>query len=318
MKLQSERFALPSFRRSFIGAAALALCAGHALAVQPFVVKDIRVEGIQRTEAGTVFSYLPVRVGETFDDEKGITALKALYATGFFKDIRLEEDKGVLVVLVEERPAIAKVDFTGTHEFEEDQLIKALKEIGVGEAKIYDKAAVDRSEQELKRQYLSRGLYGVKVTTTITPLERNRVSVMFNVDEGEMARIKQISFVGNKAFSDKELREELELDTSGWFTWYSKADQYSKTKLTGDIEAIKSFYLDRGYLEANVESTQVSISPDKKDIYLTINITEGEKYTVSGIKLEGEMFGREEELRSLVLLRPGRPSSGFLQTEHSG
>ncbi len=314
MKLHSDRFALPSFRRSLIGAAVLALCAAPALAVSPFVVKDIRVEGIQRTEAGTVFSYLPVRVGETFDDEKSIAAIKALYATGFFKDVRLEEENGVLVVLVEERPAIATVDFTGTKEFEKDMLIKALGDIGVGEAKIFDKASVDRAEQELKRQYLSRGLYGVKITTTVTPIERNRVTVMFNVDEGEMARIKQINIVGNKTFSDKELREAMQLGTSGWFSWYTKADQYSKTKLTGDIEAIKSFYLNRGYLEANVESTQVAITPDKKDIYLTINITEGEKYTVSDIKLDGEMFGREEELKKLVLLKPGQTYSGELLT----
>jgi outer membrane protein insertion porin family len=315
MKLHSDRFALPFFRRSLIGAAALALCAGHALAVTPFVVKDIRVEGIQRTEAGTVFSYLPVRVGETFDDEKSITAIKALYATGFFKDVRLEEENGVLVVLVEERPAISTVDFTGTKEFEKDVLVKALKEIGVGEAKIFDKASVDRAEQELKRQYLSHGLYGVKITTTVTPIERNRVTVMFNVDEGEIARIKGINIVGNKHFSDKELRETMALSTSGWFTWYSKADQYSKTKLTGDIETLKSFYLNRGYLEVNIESTQVSITPDKKDIYLTVNITEGEKYTVSAVKLDGEMFGREEELKSLLLLKPGSTYSGELLTE---
>src|SRR4051812_33164105 len=287
MKLHSDRFALPFQRRSLIGAAVLALCSGQALAVTPFVVKDIRVEGIQRTEAGTVFSYLPVRVGETFDDDKGTAAIKALYATGFFKDVRLEEENGVLVVLVEERPAIASVDFTGTKEFEKDMLVKALKEIGVGETKIFDKASVDRAEQELKRQYLSHGLYGVKITTTVTPIERNRVNIMFNVDEGDVAKIKGINFVGNHAFSDKELRQQLQLSTSGWFTWYSKADQYSKTKLTGDLEAIKSFYLDRGYLEANVESTQVSITPDKKEIYLTINVTEGEKYTVSGVKIEG-------------------------------
>ena len=315
MKLHSDRFALPFFRRSLIGAAALALCAGHALAVNPFVVKDIRVEGIQRTEAGTVFTYLPVRVGETFDDEKSITAIKALYATGFFKDVRLEEENGVLVVLVEERPAISTVDFTGTKEFEKDVLVKALKEIGVGEAKIFDKASVDRAEQELKRQYLSHGLYGVKITTTITPIERNRVTVMFNVDEGDIARIKGINIVGNKHFTDKELRETMALSTSGWFTWYSKADQYSKTKLTGDIEALKSFYLNRGYLEVNIESTQVSITPDKKDIYLTINITEGEKYTVSAVKLDGEMFGREEELKSLLLLKPGMTYSGERLTD---
>jgi outer membrane protein insertion porin family len=316
MKLQSDRsaplrFALPS-RRSLIGAAVLAMCAGHAAAVAPFVVKDIRVEGIQRTEAGTVFSYLPVRVGETFDDDKGTAAIKALYATGFFKDVRLEEENGVLVVLVEERPAISTVDFTGTKEFEKDMLVKALKEIGVGETKIFDKASVDRAEQELKRQYLSHGLYGVKITTTVTPIERNRVTIMFNVDEGDVAKIKGINIVGNKAFSDKQLREILQLNTSGWFTWYSKADQYSKQKLTGDLESIKSWYGNHGYLEATVESTQVAITPDKKEIYLTINITEGEKYTITGVKMEGETFGREQELKQLILLRPGQTYSGEL------
>ncbi|WP_308920504.1 outer membrane protein assembly factor BamA [Janthinobacterium sp. J1-1] len=310
MKLHSARIALPSFRRSLIGAAVLALCSGHALAVAPFVVKDIRVEGIQRTEAGTVFAYLPVKVGETFTDEKSIAAIKALYATSMFKDVRLEADGDVLVVLVEERPAIAAVEFTGTKEFEKDVLVKALKEIGVGEAKIFDKASVDRAEQELKRQYLSHGLYGVKITTTVTPIERNRVNVVFAVDEGDVARIKQINIVGNKAFSDKELREQLALNTGGWFSWYTKADQYSKTKLTGDIESLKSYYLDRGYIEMQVDSTQVSITPDKKDIYLTINITEGEKYTVTGSKFEGEMFGREEELKALNLMREGQIYSG--------
>ncbi len=313
MKSQPDRFALPFIRRSLIGAAVLTLCASNALAANPFVVKDIRVEGIQRTEAGTVFSYLPVRVGETFDDAKASSAIKALYATGFFKDIRLEEENGVLVVLVEERPAISSVDFTGTKEFEKDMLVKALAEIGVAQTRIFDKASVDRAEQELKRQYLSHGLYGVKITTTVTPIERNRVTVMFNIDEGDVAKIKGINIIGNKAFSDKQLRQLLELRPSGWFTWYSKADQYSKQKLTGDLETIKSWYLNHGYLEANVESTQVSITPDKRDIYLTLNITEGEQYTVSSVKLEGEMFGREEELKELIVLQPGKTYVGDLQ-----
>ncbi|MYM39218.1 outer membrane protein assembly factor BamA [Duganella qianjiadongensis] len=310
MKLYSDRITSSPFRRSLIGAAVLALCAGSAMAIEPFVVKDIRVEGIQRTEAGTVFSYLPVRVGETFNDDKGVAAIKALYATSFFKDVKLERDGDVLVVLVEERPAISKVEFTGTKEFEKDTLVKALKDIGVGETKIFDKASVDRAEQELKRQYLSHGLYGVKIVTTVTPIERNRVNITFAVDEGEIAKIKQINIVGNKVFSDKELKDELALNTGGWFSWYTKSDQYSKTKLTGDIESLKSYYLNRGYIEMQIDSTQVSITPDKKDIYITINITEGQKYTVSGIKFEGETFGREEELRSLVLLRKGETYSG--------
>ncbi|WP_420475063.1 outer membrane protein assembly factor BamA [Noviherbaspirillum sp. ST9] len=310
MKLYSERSPQPFLSRRLIAVAAFALCAGHALAVDPFTIKDIRVEGIQRTEAGTVFSYLPVRVGETYNDEKGAAAIKALYATGFFKDVRLEVEGNVLVVSVEERPAIAAVDFSGTKEFDKEQLTKALKDIGLGESRIFDKALVDRAEQELKRQYLSRGLYGVQITTTVTPVERNRVNISFAVDEGEVSRIKQINIIGNKAFPEKDLLGLLNLRTPGWFTWYTKADQYSKQKLTGDIESLRSFYLNRGYLEMQVESTQVSITPDKRDIYITINISEGEKFTVGDVKLEGDMFGREEELRGLVELKSGDVYSG--------
>lgn len=315
MKLHSAHFTAPTFSRRLIAAAAIALCSGQAFAADPFVVKDIRVEGIQRTEAGTVFSYLPVRVGDTFTDEKGTAAIKALYATGFFKDVRIEAEGNVLVVQVEERPAIASVDFTGIKEFDKDQLTKALKEIGVAESRIFDKSQVDRAEQELKRQYLSRGLYGAKVTTTITPVERNRVAVSFAVDEGEVSRIKQISFVGNKVFSDKELLEQIKLTTPGWFTWYSKADQYSKQKLAADIESLRSYYLDRGYLEMQVESTQVSITPDKKDIYITVNLNEGDKYTVSDIKLDGEMLGLDADLASLVQLKKGDIYNGSKLTD---
>lgn len=315
MKLHSAHLPAPIFSRSLIAAAALTLCSGEVLAAEPFVVKDIRVEGIQRTEAGTVFSYLPVRVGDTFTDEKGTAAIKALYATGFFKDVRVEAEGDVLVIQVEERPAIASVDFTGIKEFDKEQLTKALKEIGVGESRIFDKSQVDRAEQELKRQYLSRGLYGAKVTTTVTPVERNRVAVTFGVDEGEVSRIKQINIVGNKAFTDGTLRDQLKLTTPGWFTWYTKADQYSKQKLAGDIESLRSYYLDRGYLEMQVESTQVSITPDKKDIYITINVNEGEKYTVSDIKLDGEMFGMQSDLASLVQLKKGDVYSGTKLTD---
>jgi outer membrane protein insertion porin family len=310
MKFIPESLPLPSFPRRLIATAVFAICAHSTWAVEPFVIKDIRIEGIQRTEPGTVFSYLPVRVGDTYTDQKGETAIKALYATGFFKDVRLEVEGNVLVVAVEERPAIASVEFSGVKEFDKDQLAKALKDIGLGESRIFDKALLDRAEQELKRQYLSRGLYGVEVTTTVTPIERNRVNITFAVDEGEVARIKQINIIGNKAFSDKELRGLMDLRTPGWFTWYTKADKYSKQKLTGDIETLRSYYLNRGYLEMQVESTQVSISPDKKDIYITINISEGEKFTVGNVKLEGEMLGREEELKKLVELQPGDVYSG--------
>jgi len=315
MKFYSERFSLPFFPRRLIAAAALAMCSSHAFAIEPFEVKDIRVEGLQRTEAGTVFNYLPLKVGETYNDDKGSAAIKALYATGLFKDIRIEVEGNVLVVAVEERPTINTVNFTGEKEFEKDALVKGLKEIGIGETKIFDRSLVERAEQELKRQYLSHGLYGVQITTTVTPIERNRVNIAFAIEEGDAARIKQIKFVGNHVFSDSELLKQIKLSTPGWFTWYSKSDQYSKQKLSGDIETLKSYYLDRGYLEMQIESTQVEITSDKKDIYLTVNITEGEKYTISNIKLEGEMLGREEEFKKLMLLNAGDVYSGQKLTD---
>lgn len=288
-----------------IGVLGTLFVATPALAFEPFVVKDIRVEGIQRTEAGTVFSYLPVKVGERFTDEKASQAIKSLFATGFFKDVRIEVDKDVIVVVVDERPAISSIEFVGTKEFDKDTLKKGLKEVGLAESRIFDRAVLERAEQELKRQYLSKGLYGVQITTTVTPLDRNRVGVNFNIVEGEAAKIRQISIIGNKAFKEKELVDLFSLTTPGWFTWFSKSDQYSKPKLSADIEALRSFYLNRGYLDFSIESTQVSITPDKKDIYITLSINEGEKYTVSDVKLAGNMVVPETELQKLVKLKSG-------------
>lgn len=286
-----------------------------ALALEPFVVKDIRVEGIQRTEAGTVFSYLPVKVGETMDDDKAAAAIKALFATGFFKDVRLEAEDGVLVVLVEERPAIAQINITGAKEFDKEQLKDGLKQTGLAESRIFDRSLLDKAEQELKRLYLSRGKYGVNITTTVAPLERNRVAINFDIAEGEVAKIRRINIVGNKAFKEKDLLDLFVLRTPGWLTWYSKNDQYSKQKLAADLETLRSFYLNQGYLEFSVDSTQVSISPEKKDIFITVNITEGPKYTVSDIKMAGELLVPEEELRKLIKIKPGEVFSREKITE---
>ncbi len=283
----------------------MSLYGASAWAFQPFVIKDIRVEGIQRTEAGTVFSYLPVKVGEKLDDEKAASAIKALYGTGFFKDVRLEVEGDVLIVMVQERPAISQIDFVGLKEFDKKQLVDGLKQVGLAEGRIFDKSLLDKAEQELKRQYLSRGKYAVAVTTTITPLERNRTAISFNITEGEVAKIQQINIVGNQAFPEKELLDLFVLSTPGWMSWWSKNDQYSKQKLAADIETMRSHYLNRGYLEFNLDSTQVSISPDKQSIYVTINITEGQKYTVSDVKLAGEMLVPEEELRKLIKIKQG-------------
>lgn len=282
-----------------------ACCASVSWALEPFVVKDIRVEGIQRTEAGTVFSYLPVKVGDTLDDEKAATAIKTLYATGFFKDVRLESDNGVLLVVVEERPAIAQITIVGAKEFEKDKLKEGLKQAGLAESRIFDRSMLDKAEQELKQQYLSRGKYGVKITTTTTPLDRNRIGINFDVDEGKTAKIRKINIVGNKNFQEKELLDAIVLRTPGLMTWFSKDDQYSKQKLGADLESLRSFYLNRGYLEFNIESTQVSITADMQDIYITINIVEGNKYTVSEIKLAGDMLLPEDELRKFIKLAPG-------------
>ena len=276
-----------------------------ALAFEPFVVKDIRVEGLQRTEAGTVFSYLPVKVGETLTDEKAQQAIRALFATGFFRDVRLDVEGGVLVVTVDERPAIAQIDFTGIKAFEIDQLRRVLREQNIADGRIFDRAALDNAEQELKRQYLGRGLYAVTVQTTVTPLERNRVGINFTVNEGAVAKIRSINIVGAQAFSEKTLLDEITLRTPGWLTWYTKHDQYSREKLSADLETLRSFYQNRGYLDFAIDSTQVSITPDRNDIYITVNISEGEKYTVSEVKLAGQLLIPEDELRKLIRLNPG-------------
>ena len=292
-------------RKFLLPALIAGLLSAHAHAFAPFVVRDIRVEGIQRTEAGTVFNYLPVRVGESFTEDKAAEAIKALFATGFFKDVRIEVEGDVLVVVIEERPAIASLDFTGMKEFDKEAIKKGLRDVGLAESRIFDRAVLERAEQELKRQYLSRGRYSVEVKTTVTPLERNRVAINFQIDEGEVAKIRQINIVGASAFKEKDLLKMITLTTPNWLTWYTKNDQYSRQKLSADVETLRSWYLDRGYLEFNVDSTQVSITPDKQDIYITISITEGKKYTVSGVKLSGDLLLPEEELRKLVKLKPG-------------
>ncbi len=275
------------------------------LAFEPFQVKDIRVEGIQRTEAGTVFSYLPIRIGDTLNAERATAAVKALYATGFFKNVRLEAEGDVLVVLIEERPAIAQVEITGSKEFDAKQLKEGLKQVGLAESRIFDRAVLERAERELKNQYISRGKYAVQVTTTVTPLERNRVALNFEISEGKVAKIRQINIVGNKVFKDRNLAGEFVLTTPGLLTWYSKNDQYSKPKLQGDLENLRSFYLNQGYLEFTIDSTQVSITPDKRDIFITINVTEGNKFKVAEIKLAGDLIVPEAELAKLIRLNRG-------------
>ena len=308
--MQFNRF----HRRAIAIAVALGTFAGAALAVDPFTVRDIRVEGLQRVEAGTIFASLPVRVGDIYDDEKGAAAIQSIFALGLFKDVRIEVSGDVLVVIVEERPTIADVEFVGNKEFDKDVLRRMMRDIGLADGRPFDKALLDRAEQEIKRQYINRSLYASEVVTTVTPIERNRVNLAFTITEGERAKIKEIRIVGNKAFSESTLRNLFDLDTGGWLSWYTKSDQYSRAKLNADIESLRSYYLTRGYLEFRVDSTQVVISPDKQEIGIAINVTEGERYVVSGVKLEGNYLGKDDEFKSLVAIRPGRG----LQRRRSG
>ncbi len=301
--------------RQLVAMVTLAWSSVSGWAAEPFSVKDIRVEGLQRVESGTIFASLPVRVGEIYNDEKGAAAIRALFSLGLFKDVRLETEGDVLVVIVEERPTVSGVEFAGLKEFDKDVLSKALKEIGLSEGRPYDKALTDKAEQELKRQYINRSLYGSEVVTTVTPIERNRVRLTFTVTEGGPAKIKQIRVTGNKAFDEGTLRDLFNLDTGGWLSWYTKSDRYSRTKLNADLESLRSYYLSRGYLEFRIDSTQVAISPDKQEIAVTINITEGERFVVSDIQLEGNYLGKEEEFKTLVKMKPGQPYNSETVTE---
>lgn len=286
-------------------AVALSVAAGSAWAVDPFKVSDIRVEGLQRVEAGTIFASIPVRVGDTYDDEKGAAAIQALFGLGLFKDVRIEVNGNVLVVIVEERPTVSDIDFSGNKEFEKDVLRNALRDAGLSDGRPFDRALLDRAEQELKRQYINRGLYAAEVVTTVTPIERNRVNLAFTITEGDRAKIKEIRIIGYKAFTESTLRGLFDLDTGGWLSWYTKSNQYSRAKLNADLETLRSYYLTRGYLEFRIDSTQVVISPDKQDINIAINISEGERFVVAAVKLEGNYLSKEDEFKPLVTIKPG-------------
>jgi outer membrane protein insertion porin family len=288
-------------------ALACAMLTLPAWAVDPFTVRDIRVEGLQRIEPGTVFASLPLRVGDRYTDDKGAAAIRSLFALGLFKDVRLETQGDVLVVVVQERPSVASVEFIGLKEFDKDVLVKALKDVGLSEGRPFDKALADKAEQELKRQYISRSLYGAEVVSTATPIDRNRVNLTFTITEGGPAKITQIDIVGNQAFSDDTLRDQFNLGTGGWMSWYTKSDRYSRTKLNADLEALRSFYLSQGFLEFRIDSTQVAMSPNKQDMAITINITEGERFVISGVKLEGNYLNRDDEFKALVKIAVGKP-----------
>lgn len=288
-------------------AAVLVLCAGLVGPVfaASFTVEDIRVEGLRRISPGTIFTYLPVKVGDRFDESEAGEAIRELFKTGFFKDVEVEREGSTLVVRVVERPSIASITFNGNENLEAAALKESLEAIGFAEGEVFNRSVYDRVEQELRREYFARGKYAVRIESTVTPLERNRVGINFDISEGRVATIKKINIVGNDVFGDDELVDLFALTTGGWLTFFTKSDQYSKQRLSADLETLRSYYLDRGYINFNIDSTQVSISPDKQDVYITINVTEGARFQVREVDITGEIVVPAEELTNLVTLREG-------------
>ena len=274
-----------------------------------FVVQDIKVVGLQRISVGTVFNYLPVNVGDTLQQKNVGPAIRALFKTGFFKNISLQREGSTLLIVVKERPSIAEVELEGNEDLSTEDLTKALKGIGLSEGGVFNRQVLDKVEQELRRQYFSNGKYGLKINTKIIDLERNRVKVSINISEGAAAKIKSVNIIGSSVFPEDDLLDEFELNVTSMFSFYTKDDQYSKQKLTADLERLRSYYLDRGYIQFLIKSTQVSITPDKKSIYITINVEEGEMFTLAKVKLSGQLVVPPEELIELLEVGPGETFS---------
>jgi len=277
-----------------------------------FTVSDIRVDGLQRIGAGTVFTYLPIERGDTVDSTRIAEAMRALYKTGFFEDIRFDREGNILVISVTERPAINTLKISGNKDIKTEDLMSNLKEIGISEGETYDRLALDRVTLELNRAYNNRGKYNVQITPTITRLDRNRVDVTINVNEGKAAKIRHINLIGNEKFDEETLREGWESNESNWLSWYRRDDQYSREKLSGDLEKLNEYYLDRGYVDFSVDNTQVAISPDKRDMFVTASLTEGEQYTVDEVEVTGDTVLSQDQIKRYVFIRKGQTFSRAL------
>ncbi len=287
----------------------LACLTANTYAMDPFVASDIRIDGLQRISAGTVFTYLPVEKGDRVTSERVQQAIRALYKTGFFTDVQVTRQGDILVISVKERPAISKIQLKGNKDLKSEDLLKGLKDIGLSEGEPFDRLSLDRVTQELTRQYYNRGKYNVTIKPKVIELDRNRVELSIIIAEGKVAKIKQINVVGNHAFTEADIRSDFESDTTNWTSWYSKDDQYSREKLSGDLEKLNSYYLDRGYVDFSIDSTEVSISPDKRTMYLTANVTEGQTYKISEIKLTGNLVLSEEDMAKLIKAKSGEEFS---------
>ena len=289
----------------------------QAAAEDVFTVRDIRLNGLQRISPGAVLIALPLRVGDRFDPQRSSDIIRALFQTEFFSDVKLDRDGDVLVIDVVERPSIAELNITGNKDIKTEDLQKGLREAGLATGRVFVPSALDQLRQELQRQYYANGKYGMKVDTEVTDLPRNRVRIDITIAEGDVARIRQINIVGNQVFDDETLRGAFELSTPNLLSFITGNDKYSRQKLAGDLEKLHAFYLDRGYLDFDIRSTQVAITPDKREIYITINVSEGQQYTVDEVKLSGNLVVEPEELVKLVKLRPGDTFSRKKMTETS-
>ncbi len=288
-----------------LAAVCLLMVAASSHAFDPFVVQDIRIDGLTRISEGTVFNYLPIERGDTVGSARVSEAIRALYRTGFFEDVQIARQNDILVVQLQERPAISKLTLTGNKDIKEDDLLRGLTDIGIAEGEVYNRLAIDRVTQELTRQYNNRGKYNVSITPNVKQLDRNRIELTIVIAEGRASKIKHINIVGNESFTHKELLRDFDQSTTNWRSWYSRDDQYSREKFTGDLEKLVSWYQDRGYLDFSIDSNQVTISPDRRHMYITTAIREGEIYTVTDVRLTGDLILEESALRRLVLVEPG-------------
>ncbi|MFW5451554.1 MAG: outer membrane protein assembly factor BamA [Methylophagaceae bacterium] len=281
---------------------ALLVLATTALA-DSFVIKDIRIEGLQRISAGTVFNFLPVKVGDEMSDKDAKSIIRALFKSKYFDDVGVEQEDGILVIKVSERPAVSSIEFVGNKDLESAELLKSLRQIGLAEGQVYQQAKLDQVELELERQYFSRGKYGVTIDSEVTPLPRNRVAIRITMAEGVIATISEINIVGNSSFDEDDLREDFESTNGSMLSFFTHDNQYSRQKLSADLETLRSFYLDRGYVDFSVESTQVSITDDKKHMFITINISEGDRYKIKEVRIAGNLILPEEELFEMVTIK---------------
>jgi len=286
-------------------------------AFTPFTVENIRLDGLQRISESTVFNYLPIKVGDEMDKEKASEAIRALFRTGFFNDIQLELDNQTVVLILEERPSIAKINIAGNEEINTDDLTTALKKIGLAEGRVFNRSLLEKVELELQRQYFALGKYGVDIESKLLPQERNRVAIDVTIEEGDAAQIREINIIGNKAFERELLLEVFKLGAYSYWSLFNGDSKYSKQMLSADLETLRSYYLDRGYINFTIDSTQVSITPDKRDVYITINISEGGKFKVNSVTLAGDLIVDEAELMKLISVKASDTFSRKSVTESS-